>query len=103
MPDRSTHSSRRGLSLSWALRAVVVAGAAAVLLIDWYHRLRPSSSGVPIWAFPFIPVIVVAGPAALGLLAAETVVTLKRRTGLVPRCLDAGLVAAWLVLWFAHL
>lgn len=25
--------------------------------IDLYHRIRPSSTGVPIWAFPFIPMI----------------------------------------------
>jgi len=103
MLGRSTHCSRLRLSLSWVLRAVVVAGAAAVLLIDLYHRIRPSSTGVPIWAFPSIPVIVFAGPAALVLLAAETVVTLQRRSRLVPLILDAGLVAAWLVLWFSHL
>lgn len=100
MSGAFTHSSR---FLPWLLRAVVVAGAAAVLLIDQYHRVRPSATGIPFWALPFIPLIVFSGPAALVLLVVETVMTLKGRLKVVPLLLDAGLVAAWLALWFSHL
>jgi len=103
MPGRATDRSRRSLSVPWILRALVVIGAAAILAIDLYHRMRPSSTGVPIWAFPFMPMIVFAGPAAIALLAMETVSTLKRRVGFAPLFLDGGLVAAWLILWFSHL
>lgn len=101
MSGPPTHPSR--FSLSWVLRAVIVAGVAAVLLIDLYHRLSPSSSGVPIWVFPFIPVIVFAGPGALLLLVAETIVTLRKRARKGPLLMDAALVALWLLLWFSHL
>jgi hypothetical protein len=89
--------------LPWLLRAVVVAGASAVLLIDQYHSVRPAATGIPFWAFPFILLIVYAGPAALVLLGVEIVMTLKGRVKVMPLLLDAGLVAAWLALWWSHL
>lgn len=100
MPGSFTASLR---FLPWLLRAVVVAGASAVLLIDQYHRVRPSATGIPFWAFPVIPLIVYAGPVALVLIVVETVMTLKGRFKVVPLLLDAALVAAWLALWFSHL
>jgi hypothetical protein len=89
--------------LPWLLRAVVVAGASAVLLIDQYHRVRPSATDIPFWAFPFIPLIVFAGPGALVLIGVEIVMTFKGRLKVETLLLDAGLVAAWLALWLSHL
>lgn len=90
-------------SISWVLRAVVVAAAAAVVVIDLYHWLSPSSVGVPMWAFPVIPLMVFAGPGALLILVAEAILTLLRRVRKTTLMLDAVLVAAWLVLWISHL
>lgn len=101
MTGPTTRSPRERIAL--VLRAIVAAGVAAVLILSLYHRLRPAADGISIWLFPFVPVASLAGPAALLMLLAEAVVTLKReprKRRLLP---DVGLVAAFLVVWWAFL
>ncbi len=94
-------SLREGIS--WVLRAAVAAGVVGILGIALHHQLSPTADGVPIWLFPFVPIISVAGPAALLLLVLEAILAVRRRVRKRTLLLDAALVAVWLPLWFSYL